>query len=274
MGVQQNRTDQHPRVAEWLQIEVALERQLQPLGNAAIAALGLSRAERVLDLGCGIGRTSQAIAGAVGGDGYVLGIDVIQCAIDVQQSRIDNPSQLVFECGDVETYRFEPGSFDAAFSRFGTMFFNEPVAAFANVRKAVRSGGRLAFVCWRDLAANELDHLPLRAVAHLLPGELVDETQGAGWFSLSDPKDIRRTLDAAGFIEIDVHAHDLLVSAGDLPSTVAVCSRVGALGAILRRHPHLRSRTASALKRALRERDGRCGTDLRAAVWIVVAHVP
>ena len=122
--------------------------------------MALLPGERVLDLGCGIGDTPQAIAEAVGEDGYVLGMDVIQSAIDVARSCADNPPHLDFACGDVETYQFSPGSFDAAFSRFGTMFFSEPVAAFPNLRKAIRAGGRIAFVCWRDLAANELDHLP------------------------------------------------------------------------------------------------------------------
>lgn len=266
--------DQHPRVVEWLRIRAPLERQLQPLGEAAIAALALLPGERVLDLGCGIGGTPQAIAEVVGEDGYVLGMDVIQSAIDVARSCADNPPHLDFACGDVETYQFSLGSFDAVFSRFGTMFFSEPVAAFSNVRKAIRAGGRIAFVCWRDLAANELDHLPLRAVSHLLPPELIEETEAAAWFSLSDPCGIRATLTAAGFTNIRVQAHDVMVRAGDLQSTVDVCTRVGALGSILRQHPHLRGIATPALMEALRERDGQRGPALCAAIWMVVASVP
>jgi SAM-dependent methyltransferase len=267
-------SDMHPRVVEWLLIRAPLERQLQSLGDAAIAAMVPLPGERILDLGCGIGGTPQAIAEAVGPGSYVLGMDVIQSAIDVARSFSGNPSHLELVCGDVETYHFAPGSFDAAYSRFGTMFFAEPVRAFRNLRKAIRSGGRIAFVCWRDLEANELDHLPLRAVSHLLPTQLIEQTQAAAWFSLSDSKDIRATLTSAGFNDIDVQARDMMVSAGDLQSTVEVCSRVGALGAILRQHPELRGTTTPALTEAFRVRDGPGGPELCAAIWIVVARVP
>ncbi len=260
------------RVRLWLEIREPLERQLGPLGQAAIAAIQPLPGERMLDIGCGVGGTPRALAGLVGQTGRVVGMDLLQAAIDVMQRDPGLPENVAFLCGDAQSYPFQPGSFDAAFSRFGVMFFADPVVAFANIRRALRPGGRLGFVCWRGLGENELDDLPLRAASGCLPDQLVSGTSSSGWFSFSDPDSLREILAGAGFGEVNIAAHDEQVSCGDLQSTVDVCSRVGALGKILRDHPELRSKAVPALERALRPLDGPAGPHLRAATWVVTAR--
>lgn len=262
----------HPRVRAWLEVRQPLERQLEPLGRVAMAALQVFAGDRVLDIGCGLGGTPLALARAVGPNGRVVGLELLQPAVDVVRSDPDLPGNVTFLCGDAQTYPLAPGSFDAMFSRFGVMFFADPVGAFQNLLRALRPGGRLGFVCWRRLEENELDNLPLRAAKPYLPPHLVAETASAGWFSFSDPENIRAVLARAGFVDVQVSPHDELVGSGDLQGMVDVCTRVGALGAILREHPDLAREAIPALEKALRNIDGPHGPRLSAATWIVTAR--
>jgi len=260
------------RVRIWLEIREPLERQLEPLGQAVMAALQPLPGERVLDIGCGIGGTPLALARAVGSSGQVVGADLLQAAIDVARRDPDLPKNVTFLCGDVQSYPFHTSSFDAVFSRFGVMFFADPVAAFSNIRRALRPGGRLGFVCWRGLNENELDELPLRAASSCLPAPLVADSASSGWFSFSDQESIREILARARFTDVKIVPHDEQVECGNFQATVDVCSRVGALGKILRDHPELRSEAVPALEQALRPLDGPNGPALRAATWIVTAR--
>ena len=262
------------RVRVWLEIREPLERQLEPLGQAAMAAIQPLPGERVLDIGCGIGGTPLVLARAVGSSGQVVGVDLLQAAIDVARRDPGPPRNVTFLCGDVQSYPFQIGSFDAAFSRFGVMFFADPVAAFSNIRRALRSGGRLGFVCWRGLNENELDELPLRAASSCLPAALIADAGTSGWLSFSDRESIREILVSAGFADVKIAPHDEQVECGSFQATVDVCSRVGALGKILRDHPELRSEAVPALELALRPLDGPNGPTLHAATWVVTARAP
>jgi len=259
-------------VRAWLEIREPLERQLEPLGRAAMAALRLSPGQRVLDVGCGIGGTPAALARAVGPDGSVLALDLLEDAINVARRDPELPETVEFQCGDAQTFLFEQGVFDAVFSRFGTMFFADPRAAFRNLKTALRADGRLSFVCWRRFEENELDALPLRAAAPHLPAELALASQEGVWFSFSEADAVRAVLWDAGFVDVEIAPHNEMVGSGSLKAMVDVCSRVGALGAVLRDHSYLRSKAMPALERALAERDGPSGPALQAATWIVSAR--
>ena len=262
------------RVRLWLEIREPLERQLEPLGRAAFEGLQLAAGDRVLDIGCGIGGTPASLAQAVGPGGAVVGIDPLAAAIETMRSDPAQPPNVRFMHGDAEVYPFAPASFDAAFSRFGVMFFADPVAAFANIRHALRPGGRLLFICWRSLIENELDWLPIRAASAHLPRQLIAEAERARHFSFADPVFLRETLTRAGYVRIDIRRHDEDVRSGDLRSTVEICSRVGSLGALLREHPQFRDAAVAALMQALMDRDGPGGPALRASTWIVRAFAP
>jgi len=262
------------RVRAWLEIREPLERQLEPLGRAAASQLDLRPGERVLDIGFGIGSTPFALADAVGPSGRVVGIDVLQAALDVMRADRRCSPQISFLHGDAEMYPFAAESFDAVFSRFGVMFFSDPISAFTNIHRALRPGGRMALVCWRRLADNQLDALPIRAASPYLPIQLVTDAEAAGHFSFADPDLLREMLMRAGFTGIGIAEHNEEVRCGSLRAMVEVCSRVGSLGAILREHPERRHGILPALERALAGMDGPEGPALRAATWVVVAQRP
>jgi ubiquinone/menaquinone biosynthesis C-methylase UbiE len=267
-------TVSNPRVRGWLEIRESLERQLEPLGRLAMVALQLAPGERFLDVGCGIGGTPLALANIVGPEGRVVGLELLPDAIEVLRRDAGLPETVSLVCGDAQMYAFEPQSFDAVFSRFGMMFFDEPTAALRNIKRAMRPGGRLSFVCWRGLDENELDEFPLRTAAPYIPSALVTDTVAAPWFSFSDRSYLKSLLAEAGFSETEITPHDVCVSSGSMEGMVAVLSRVGALGAILREHPYLCPEAVEALERALGKRNRRDAPQLRAAIWVVSARVP
>ncbi|MFO1081242.1 MAG: class I SAM-dependent methyltransferase [Reyranellaceae bacterium] len=261
------------RAAAWAEVRDLLELQLAPLGAPALDALAARPGEAVLDIGCGGGDTALALADAVAPHGSVTGIDLSAAVLAHAQPLSGRRPGLRFLLGDAQSFPFEAATFDAAFSRFGVMFFADPVAAFANIRRSLKPGGRLAFVCWRALADNPLDHLPLAAAAAHLPPQPPEDPQAPGPFSFADPDRVRGLLHAAGFDSIDVVPHDRKVGSGDLESMLRVCTRVGALGKILRETPALRARALPAVRAALAEHDGPAGVQLAAATWVVTARV-
>ncbi len=246
------------------EVQPLLDRQLSPLGLRAIAALKPTLGERILDVGCGAGQTIPQLAEIVGPTGQVVGVDISSRLLKIARERSAGLSNVGFIEGDAQTHAFPPGSFDAMFSRFGVMAFADPTAAFANLRGALRRGGRLAFVCWRSLAENELDSLPLRAAGL---EHLADMTP----FSFEDPAAIRGVLAGAGFRDISVAPHDQPVSCGDLDATLLVVLNVGALGAILRQTPTLRPEVEPLVREALMPLRGPGSVALRSATWIVSA---
>ena len=154
-------TQDEVRMRAWAEVRELLELQLAPLGRRALEALAPSTGESVLDIGCGGGETALDLARSVAPDGTVVGIDLSAAVLAFAQRAAQGCERVRFVQADAEVFPFEPASFDAAFSRFGVMFFADPAAAFINIRRSLRPNGRLAFVCWRALEENPLDILPL-----------------------------------------------------------------------------------------------------------------
>jgi len=269
-------TQDEVRVGAWAEVRELLELQLAPLGRRGLTALAPQPGESVLDIGCGGGETALDLVRAVAPDGIVVGIDlsaaVLAFAQRAAQGCEKGCERVRFVQGDAAVFPFEPASFDAAFSRFGVMFFADPTAAFINIRRSLRPNGRLAFVCWRALEENPLDILPLKAASALLPPQPAHDPDAPGPFAFANPDRVRGILERAGFGEIDITAHDEEVGSGDLDAMLAVCSRVGALGKILRENPELRAATLPAVRSALAAHDGPDGVRLNAATWVVTAR--
>jgi SAM-dependent methyltransferase len=214
------------------------------------------------------------LARAVALDGTVVGIDLSAAVLAFAERAAKGCERVRFVHADAQLFPFEPASFDAAFSRFGVMFFADPTAAFINIRRSLRPNGRLAFVCWRALEDNQLDLMPLRAASAHLPPQPAHDPDAPGPFAFADPGRVRGVLERAGFVEVEITAHDELVGSGDLDTMLAVCSQVGALGKILRENPELRTAALPAVRSALAVHDGPDGVRLNAATWVVTARTP
>lgn len=267
-------TQDEVRVSAWAEVQAPLELQLAPLGRHALEALAPRPGENVLDIGCGGGETALDLARAVAPDGTVVGIDLSAPVLALAQRAAKGCERVRFVQADAQVFPFEPASFDAAFSRFGVMFFANPTAAFINIRRGLRPNGRIAFVCWRALEENPLDLVPLRAASAHLPPQAAQDPAAPGSFAFANPDRVRGILERAGFEAIGITAHDDQVGSGDLDTMLAVCSRVGALGKILRENPDLRAMTLPAVRSVLAAHDGPDGIRLSAATWIVTARAP
>jgi SAM-dependent methyltransferase len=243
---------------------------------ALFAAAGIGAADRVLDVGCGAGVSTRAAA-RVAVDGHATGIDVSAplLAEARRRSAAAGLTNTTFVQGDAQVHPFEPASFDVVVSRFGVMFFGDPVAAFANLARALGSGGRLAVLSWQPLARNEW-LLELRRP--LAAGRPLPEPPGdaPGPFGLSDPDRVRRVLAAAGFEAVDVTEVPRVVRLGadaeDAFDFVAGLGMTrGLLGGL---DDDVRRAALDELRATLAEHATPDGVLLGAAAWLTTAHGP
>ena len=259
----------------WAALQEQTDAQLEPHGLRAMEALAPVAGERIVDVGCGSGQTSLALGQAVGRSGAVMGLDISRPLLDLARRRAAEfgAANVSFAEADVQTYAFAPATFEAVFSRFGVMFFADPPTAFANVRWALKSGGRLAFVCWRTPAENVFITLPYTAAAVQLPPEPPSTPGAPGPFAFADPARLRHILSSAGFRDIELAQFDRKIGSGDLEQTLAVSLKLGLLGRALREHPEKRALVIDDVREALRphvDADGVVRLD--SASWIVTAR--
>jgi SAM-dependent methyltransferase len=259
----------------WASLQDRIDRQIRPLGLAAMDRLGPAPGDAVLDIGCGCGDTSLELAARVGPGGRVTGLDVSAPMLEVARGRAEaaGAQNLAFRQADVQVADL-PGGQDAVFSRFGVMFFADPGAAFANLRTALRPGGRLGFVCWRPLAENLWMRLPAEAAAGLVPPAPPPEPGAPGPFAFADPDRVRKILEGAGFTGIDITPHDEAIGGQDLDGTVEMSFRVGPLGAILREQPELAPRLRERVREAVSPWLRGEAVYMPSATWLVSARSP
>jgi SAM-dependent methyltransferase len=177
-----------PAVTCWITKQEQMDAALAPVADAAIALAAVQSGERVLDIGCGSGATSIRLARLVGPTGHVTGLDVSKPMIELARKRSVGIANLDWLLADAAAQDFPPRSADLLFSRFGVMFFGEPVTAFANLRRALRPGGRLVFACWRPLNENPWTLLPLQVVQSLVPPMPRPGPNDPGPFAFDDPE--------------------------------------------------------------------------------------
>jgi SAM-dependent methyltransferase len=262
----------------WVALQTLLDWQLAPLMRAALARLRPATGERIVDVGCGCGATSLELAAAVGSSGSVLGADISAPMLAVARRRAEEAglAQARFEVADAQTFAFEPQAADAVFSRFGVMFFADPAAAFANLRAAVKPGGRLAFVCWRSPGENPWMTAPAAAALAQLPPQptppLPADPNAPGPFGLQDGARTKGLLESAGWSDVAVTPHDERIGSRNLDDAMTLAMSIGPLGSYLRANPEHREAAAGAVRDTLAAWNGPDGVLAPSATWIVTAR--
>lgn len=268
-----------PAGERWAQLADTQDRMLEELGVAAIEACDIRPGHTVLDAGCGSGWTSLELARRVGETGHVLGIDLSARMLDVARARLasNKKRNLAFDNQDLAAYPFAEKTFDRVYSRFGVMFFVDPVAAFINLRKGMKSGARLGFVCWQALDRNPWMEIPLQIALRYVAAPPPNDPEAPGPMAFADPDRVRRILSTAGFEEIDLQERESQIPfEADARSTARQLVHIGGAAARLlaTATDDIKARVEEDLSQAIAGYQTNRGVRIAGTTWIVTATSP
>jgi SAM-dependent methyltransferase len=256
----------------WVDAQAQLDRLLKPFEPLLVDAVAAHAPRELLDVGCGTGGTSVAIARRLGAAAACTGIDISVPMIDAARARAARDANVSFIVADAQTHNFEPARFDAIVSRFGVMFFSDPIAAFANLRTAAREGARLLAIAWRDAADNPFMTTAERAAAPLLPNLPERKPDVPGQFAFANDRRVHTILEASGWSDVKLEPLDVVcvMPASEL---VPYVTRMGPVGIALQEaDDDTRARVVEMVRPAF-ERFVR-GDEVRftAACWMITAR--
>jgi SAM-dependent methyltransferase len=257
----------------WVEQQALLDRLFQPIAEAVVDRADLHAGQAVLDIGCGSGATTFEAAWRVGPQGRAVGADISGALLELARRRAGEQGLegVDFVHADAQSHDFG-ASFDAIVSRFGVMFFPDPVAAFVNLRRALRGEGRLAFACWRSPEDNAITLVPLEAAAPFLSEVPKFERNAPGRFGFADPDRVRSILADAGWRDVAIEAFDDPTPVG-FEDLMTMSLRVGPLNPILSNADEaLREKVREAVAAALAPyvQDG--VARMNSACWLVTAR--
>ncbi|OCP02321.1 MULTISPECIES: methyltransferase domain-containing protein [unclassified Ensifer] len=266
----------------WVAYQARLDAMVAVFGEAAIEAAAPVAGERVLDIGCGAGASSRDLANRVGAGGQVVGMDISEPLIDKARALAPQHSAASFQVADASSAELPPEAFDILFSRFGVMFFDNPTAAFTHMRRALRPGGRVAFVCWRSIAENDWVSLPMGAMKGIIPPMTPPNPEAPGPFSFGDQGRVARILTAAGLTDVAITPFDASIPFGKgetrdaaLDDAVKMTLEVGLLARSLVDQPDdIRVRAAVAVRTVFAGFTRERSVMIDGAAWIVTGRNP
>ena len=258
---------------KWAEDADKMDAMMSEMAAAAIAAASPQPGEAVIDVGCGSGGTSLLLADAVGSHGRVLGIDVSHPMLDVARARAAGRENLSFLEADAASHVFHGPGADLVFSKFGVMFFADPEAAFANLHRAAKPGGRLAFICWRAMAENPFAMLPTQAALKHLPPQPRPDPTAPGPFAFADAVRVGHILTQAGFKTPAFATFDTTMVIGRKPESAArEAVLVGMASRLLMNESdETREKVIAELTQTYQGHLGPDGVTLPARCWIVTA---
>lgn len=264
-----------PGGGQWARHNDFTERMFAPVTAALLAAIDAKPGERIVDVGCGCGGLALALATKVGPKGFVLGIDVSAAMLDLARRLTPPGAKAEFLEADATTHVFAKRDFDLLCSRHGVMFFTDPARAFANLRTALKPGGRLAFSCFRGPRDNPWTTIPLEAAYRHVPRLPKPGPEDPGAFSFAEPARVERILGGAGFAQVKLTPHDVefdIAAGGGLDAAVENMLEIGPTSrAFDRGDKATRAKLAEALRAALAPHVKGRSVPLGAAIWIVTA---
>ena len=259
----------------WVELQERLDAQIAPLGTVALDKAAASPGESVLDVGCGCGQTTQALAEQVGATGTVLGVDISGPMLKRAADRNRDAHNVSFVHADAQTYQFDLEKADLMFSRFGVMFFDDPTAAFSNIRRALKPGGRMCFVCWQNVEKNPWVTGPLRATAEHVPLPPPSPPGTPGPIAFADPLRLETILTNAGFQQFSCSSFESVMRMGanrGIEGAVDFLLRIGPVASLLREaSPDSQKAAKNGIAKALVPFASGNHVDLDCATWIVNA---
>lgn len=263
----------------WVATYDVIGNQIRGLGHEAMERARFEPGARVLDVGCGGGETSIEIARRVGPRGNVTGVDVSLPMLThaLEAGRAAGTANATFVLADAQTATLGEGLFDHLFSRFGVMFFDDPEAAFRNLRRSLRSGGRMTFLCWRSMMENPLMRVPAAAVATVTPLSPGDPF-APGPFAFADQERVRGFLERAGFEQVAFERLDRVIPVGPeggLDEAAAFLVQMGPASAALKNAPpEVVPAAVAAVREAIAPYQTPEGLRMPSATWIVTGENP
>ncbi len=264
----------------WVAYQQELDFQLAPFGDVAMRALIPRPGERLLDVGCGCGTTSIELAKHVGSGGTVIGVDISSPMLEIARRRAQTAAigNAEFLHADAQSYVFEESSFDGVFSRFGVMFFSDPVAAFSNLAAALRPGGRVSFICWRELMRNPWMLVPVAAAAQHVSMQAPPDPEAPGPFAFADNERVAGILEQSGFKNMALTSFDQVMTLGDGGDAERTAEFMLQLGPVARVLPDVddatRDKVRTAVREALEPFATPQGVLMDSSCWLVTAERP
>ena len=264
-----------PAGRRWMERQDKQDVFLAPISELLLDRSHPENGERVVDIGCGCGATAIELAQRVAPTGYVLGMDISAPMLGRARERAPADLPLEFVLADATVHAFEPRRTDLLFSRFGVMFFADPVLSFANMRKALRVGGRLAFACWREPRNNPWMMVALQEAYKHVPRPPEVGPDDPGPFAFANEQRVRRILAEAGFSSIALEVCDLTLDVAfgrGLEAAVSGALEVGPTSRALEgQPPEVMATVANAIRIAYAPLAKGDSIPLLASVWIVTA---
>jgi SAM-dependent methyltransferase len=265
-----------PAGKRWAERQAGQDVLLRPVADLLIDRGRPVPGERVIDVGCGSGATAIAFGHKVAPSGHVLGIDISAPMLERARASAPKGLPIEFALADATVYPFDPASFDLLASRFGVMFFADPVRSFANMRKALKPSGRLAFACWREPRENPWMIAPLQAVYKHVPKLPPQGPEDPGPFAFASEERVHRILGSAGFTGVAMEACPLsmdIAIGGGLEAAVQSALEIGPTHRALEGQPaEVRAAAIDSLRQMLTPLAKGNTVALPGSVWIVTAR--
>lgn len=264
-----------PAGRAWVDAQELLDAMFQPMEDLLVEAVSAGAGRRVLDIGCGTGSTTLAVARRLGAEGRCTGIDISEPMLAAARARAEREGTPAdFIRADAQTHAFEPASFDTIISRFGVMFFDDAVRAFTNLRRASKDGAELRFLAWRSPSENPFMTTAERAAAPLLPNLPARRPDGPGQFAFADERRVRRILEESGWAGIDVQPIDVTCTLPE-KELVRYLTRLGPVGLMLQEaDERTRAQVIETVRAAFEPYVHGAEVRYTAACWSVGARVP